>query len=130
MPLEIQNQSLYQDRTVQDWHRRVMPRNADAIDVDLMGVCPHAWCRKSVYAYEATTNPNKPVTILRRLAMDAQLVGILVLHDTDGITGHRVIYDPHGIKVSENASEDPSEALESYCLRIRAHHEITAHRPE
>jgi hypothetical protein len=128
MPLEIQNQALYADRTVQDWHRRVMPRNADAIDVDLMGVCPHSWCRKSLYAYESTTNPNKPVSILRRLAMDAQLVGIAVFHDTDGITGHRVIYDPWNIKVSENPSEDAGEALEAYCMRIRAYHEVTAHR--
>lgn len=128
MPLEIQNQALYADRTVQDWHRRVMPRNADAIDLDLMGVCHHPWCRKSLYGIEATTNPSKPSSILLRLARDAGMAGIIVFHDSETIKDHKVIYDPHGLKVSEDSSRDPSEALEAYLMLCRAFHEATVHR--
>ena len=127
MPLQIQNQVLYADRTVQDWHRRVMPGNADAIDLDLMGVCPYSWCRKSLYGIEATTNPNKPASILLRLARDAGMAGIIVYHDSETITDHRVIYDPHGLKVSEDASRDAGESLEAYLMLIRAFHEVTVH---
>ena len=128
MPLQIHNQALYADRTVQDWHRRVMPRNADAIDLDLMGVCPHSWCRKSLYGIEATTNPSKPSSSLLRLARDAGMAGIIVFHDSETITGFKVIYDPHDLKVSEDSSRDPGEALEAYLMLCRAYHEAIVHR--
>ena len=127
MPLEIQNRVLYQDRTVQDWHRRVMPRNADAIDLDLFGTCHRAWCRDPLYFIEATTNPHKPVSILSRLSRKADGFGILVVHDTETITGFRVVYDPTGGKVPEIACEDASEGLEGLLTFIRMFHENWTH---
>ena len=127
MPLEIQNEALYHDRTVQDWHRRVMPRNADAIDLDLFGTCHRAWCRDPLYFIEASTNPSKPVSILNRLSRKADGFGILVVHDTDGITGFRVVYDPTGGKLPDFASEDASEGLERLLTFIRLFHENWVH---
>ena len=128
MPLEIQNQALYADRTVQDWHRRVMPRDADAIDLDLFGTCRLPYCRDPLYFIEATTNPQKPFSIHRRLAQKAEGFGLLVFHDTETITGFRVVHDPTGGKVSEIASEDPSEALEGLLTGIRVHHAVVVHQ--
>ena len=127
MPLNIVNQELYADRTVQDWHRRVMSYDSDAIDVDLMGVCPVKWCRDPLYVIEATTNPNKPATILRKLAEKATMAGIVVYHDTETITGHKVVYDPYSLKVSENGSQDPGDALQYRLAVIRAFHDVTVH---
>ena len=127
MPLHIQNQALYADRTVQDWHRRVMSYDSDAIDVDLMGVCPVKWCRDPLYVIEATTNPDKPATILRKLALKAGMVGIVVYHDTEAITGHKVVHDPFTLKLSENRSQDPGEALQFLLSVIRSYHAVTVH---
>ena len=127
MPLEVLNEALYHDRTVQDWHRRVMPRNADAIDLDLFGTCNRAWCRDPLYFIEATTNPNKPVTILRRLAEKADGFGIVVEHDTETITGFRVVYDPTKGKVPEIARETHSEGLALLLLWIREFHNLHTH---
>lgn len=128
MPLEIMNHALYQDRTVQDWHRRVMPSDHDAIDLDLMGVCHRSYCRDPLYFIEATTNPNKPVTILRRLAEKAGAFGIVAEHDTDTITRIRVVTNPHDGKPRESASGDVSEALRTLLAAIRADHDREVHR--
>lgn len=122
MPLDIMNRELYQDRTVQDWHRSVMARDADAIDVDLVGVCHQSYCRDPLYWVEATTNPNKPATILRRFAELTNSVGIVVQHDTETLTGVRVVWDPYGGKLPYEPSQDVSEALESYLSRVRFVH--------
>ena len=127
MPLQIMNETLYHDRTVQDWHRRVMPADADAIDLDLFGTC-HKWtCRDPLYFIEATTNPNKPVTILRRLAEKADGFGIVAMHDTETITGFRVVFDPTRGKVPEIARESQSEGLALLLLWIREFHDLHTH---
>lgn len=90
MPDEILNPDLYQDRTVQDWHRVRFPRQAWAIDLDLMGAC-HI-CREPLYLIEATTNPNKPTTILRALAKRADIPGLVIFHDTEQVRSARLVY--------------------------------------
>jgi len=127
VPLEIMNRALYADRTVQDWHRSVMPRTADAIDLDLMGACRFSYCRDPLYLLESTTRDDKPVTILRRLAEKADTFGIVVVHDTETIRGFRVIYDPTRGKVPEIARETHSEGLASLLLWIREFHNLDTH---
>ena len=127
MPLQIMNEKLYHDRTVQDWHRRVLPPDADAIDIDLFGMCRRSYCRDPLYFIEATTNPNKPTTILRRLAEKADAYGIVAEHDTDGITGFRVVFDPTKGKTPEIACERPGDALAVLLLWIRKFHAETTH---
>ncbi len=85
MPAEILNQIAYHDRTVQDWHRERFPNNNWAIDLDLLGACCR--CRQPLYLIEASTNPNKPTTILRCLARQADLPAFLIIHDNATITG-------------------------------------------
>ena len=127
MPLTIMNEALYHDRTVQDWHRRVMPRDADAIDLDLFGTCRLPYCRDPLYFIEATTNPQKPVSILRRLAQKADGFGIVVVHDTETITSFRVVHDPTGGRVPEIASQDPGEALSVLLSWVREFHATWVH---
>jgi hypothetical protein len=127
MPLEIVNKELYQDRTVQDWHRRVMPRDADAIDVDLVGVCRHSYCREPLYWIEATTNPNKPATILRRFAQMTNAYGLVVQHDTETLTDVRVVGDPNAGKWSLNRSQDLSGGFAEYLNGIRHIHQHMRH---
>jgi hypothetical protein len=90
MPATIVNAGLYADRTVQDWHRETFSRDAWAIDLDLMGACHR--CRDPLYLIEATTNPNKPVTILRKLAERANVAALIIFHDTHRVTGGRMIW--------------------------------------
>ena len=128
MPLQIQNQALYADRTVQDWHRRVMSYDSDAIDVDLMGVCAVKWCRDPLYVIEATTNPDKPASILRKLAMKAGMVGIVVYHDTEEITGFKAIHDPLQLTMHLKDGVAASELLQRVLSVIRSHHLVTVHK--
>ena len=128
MPLEIVNRELYADRTVQDWHRYSLPSDHDAIDLDLMGVCHRGYCRDPLYFIEATTNPDKPATILRRLAERTGVFGIVAVHDTETITGLRVVFNPYDGKTREIASEDVSEALRGLLVAIRDDHDGEAHR--
>lgn len=127
MPLQILNETLYHDRTVQDWHRRTMARDADAIDIDLMGVCHDFKCRDPLYIIEATTNPNKPATILRRLAEKSEAVGIVAVHNTETITGFRVVHDPFNLKSLQIASEDPETVFKYFLAVIRVYHKNKFH---
>lgn len=120
MPLEIGNHALYHDRTVQDWHRNMLPPSFMAIDLDLMGVCPT--CKNPLYGIEATTNPNKPVTILRQLARKADMAGIVAMHDTHGITGFRVVHDHNGTQMTHTTATTAETALSDYIHRIRFNH--------
>jgi hypothetical protein len=81
-PAQITNPELYQDRFVQHWHRRVFPTDWWAIDVDLVGVCKK--CRRPLYWIESTTNPNKPLTIMRQIESPG-VPGIVIIHDTQRI---------------------------------------------
>ena len=90
MPLSIINSDLYADRTVQDWHRAAFPASAWAIDLDLLGACN--LCRCPVYLIEATTNPNKPLSILKKLAEVSSLPAFVIWHDTQTVTSGRQIY--------------------------------------
>lgn len=119
--MEIGNHMLYHDRTVQDWHRNALPSSWMAIDVDLMGVCPV--CKIPLYAIEATTNPNKPVTILRQLAVKADMAGIVAMHDTHGITGFRVVHDQTDTKMSHRTVTTAQTALRDYIGWTRGNHE-------
>lgn len=120
MPLNIGNHTLYHDRTVQDWHRDTLPSSFMAIDLDLMGVCPR--CKDPLYGIEATTNPNKPVTILRQLARKADMAGIVAMHDTHGITGFRVVHDQSAAKWPTNPLETPEMQLSGYIHQLRHQH--------
>lgn len=120
MPLTIGNHALYHDRTVQDWHRDTLPSSFMAIDLDLMGVCPR--CKDPLYGIEATTNPNKPVTILRQLAVKADMAGIVAMHDTETITGFRVVRDQNDAKVSLNPLQSAEMQLNQYIHQLRRQH--------
>jgi hypothetical protein len=127
MPLHIMNQELYADRTVQDWHRRTLPRDHDAIDVDLVGVCHRSYCRDPLYWIESTTRWDKTATILRRFAEKTDAYGIVVVHDTETITGFRVVFDPTGTKWPEDSSERGSDVLEQFVTAIREVHDLRVH---
>jgi hypothetical protein len=90
MPQVILNQALYQDRTVQDWHRESFCSSDWAIDLDLLGACNS--CREPLYLIEATTNPNKPLSILRRLAERSNLPALVIMHDTERVLSGRTIW--------------------------------------
>ena len=90
MPNVIINQQLYEDRTVQNWHRHSFPSTSHAIDLDLMGVCDR--CREPLYLIESTTNPQKPLTILKRLAIRSQLPALMIQHDRSTVIRGVVIY--------------------------------------
>lgn len=113
MPMQIVNRELYQDRTVQNWHRTVFPANAWAIDLDLMGACSR--CREPLYLIESTTNPDKPVTILRRLAVKADLPALVIQHDRNVVVRGRLIH-PHS---HDLANEEQVTAI---LTLIRAEH--------
>lgn len=92
MHVQINNRQLYEDRTVQDWHRDRFSRRADAIDLDLFGVCHLGYCREPLYLIEATTNPNKPDSILRGLARKAGVPAFVVVHNQIAPTHARQIW--------------------------------------
>lgn len=126
MPLQVMNESLYADRTFQDWHRSEMPTNADAIDLDLFGVCHRGSCRDPLYLVESTTRSDKPCSILRRLAQRAQCFALIVQHDTVKITDWRVVHEP--VEMSRNmAGWDKAQSLRDYLERIRVLHENKTH---
>lgn len=100
MPYEIVNDELYADRTVQDWHREVFDRNAWAIDIDLMGAC-HS-CREPLYLIESTTNRNKPISILKRLALRSGLPLFIVWHSNGVVTDARQV-----LPTSADISDEP-----------------------
>lgn len=127
MPLHIQNQALYADRTFQDWHRQVMPYDHDAIDVDLVGVCRNWQCRDPLYWVESTTRDDKPSTILARLGFLTNAHAFVVQHDTETLTGVRGVFDPNGGSSSLRASGDVSEALQGVLSAIRSQHMAVKH---
>lgn len=86
----VKNPDQYFDRTVQEWHYYAFPKDYDAIDLDLMGVC-HT-CRRPLYLIESTTNPGKYYTILRTLAELSQTHAFVVYHREGAITGAKLIY--------------------------------------
>jgi hypothetical protein len=114
MPLQIQNQQLYEDRTVQNWHRTVFPPNHDAIDIDLMGSCHR--CREPLYLIESTTNPNKAYTILRKLAIRARIPALVIYHDTHVVIRGLVIH-PLRQELSD------ADAVATLCSQVRSFHE-------
>lgn len=118
MPQVILNDALYHDRTVQDWHRNAFPASDWAIDMDLLGACNS--CREPLYLIEATTNPNKPLSILKRLAMRSHLPALVVLHDGESIKSARVIW-PSVIELPEE------KWLRSTLLIVRQQHLVRVH---
>lgn len=121
MPLQIVNQALYADRTVQNWHRTIFPPDFDAIDVDLLGYCHRGSCRQTLYLIESTTNPNKPLTVITKLAERAGVVGLMIQHDQNVILRGRVVH-PDRIELPDEFSV--FEAIRD----IRASHERQQHR--
>jgi hypothetical protein len=95
-PLTVHNRVLYQDRTVQDWHRYELPADCVAIDLDLMGYCKT--CGEPLYFIEASTNPDKRTGVLRTLAYVCSRPAFLVWHHDGVVTGARIIHHPtqHG----------------------------------
>jgi hypothetical protein len=113
-PRHVMNGVLYHDRTVQDWHRATFGVDAWAIDLDLVGACRR--CREPLYLIEATTNPDKPTTILKRLSSLAGVPGILVRHrDGQIVRATWLDVPPRPI----GGEEDLKDAL----LRLRESHE-------
>ena len=92
MPLNIVNQALYADRTVQNWHRTIFPPDFGAIDLDLLGYCNRGWCRQTLYLIESTTNPNKPLTVITKLAARAGVAALMIQHDQNVIVRGKLIY--------------------------------------
>lgn len=120
MPHAIQNRQLYADRTVQDWHRMSFPASDWAIDLDLMGACHR--CRCPIYVIEATTNPNKPTTILLELAKRAALAAVVIFHDTATITSGRMIY-PQRLDL-RNESEVREHLAFIRMVHMQTHHGV------
>jgi len=118
-PLHIANPGLYLDRTVQDWHRTSLPEDATAIDLDLMGAC--ACCYESLYLIESATHWQKPVGILRSLAVRATVPALLVVHDTTSVLGARLL-EPKRKQYPDSA------AVKDVLLAIRRHHMFKVHR--
>jgi hypothetical protein len=116
MPLTIQNQTLYQDRTVQDWHRESFPATHWAIDLDLMGACNR--CREPLYLIEATTNPEKPYTILRKLAARAEVPALVIYHDSQVVIGGLLVH-PKSHRLHDR------DSVTAVCLMVREMHEQT-----
>ena len=125
MPIQIMNQALYADRTVQDWHRRELPHNADSIDLDLLGVCQLPYCRKALYAIESTTRDNKPVSILNRLAKDVGCFALVVQHDTESIVSFRITHNPTGFPIVFEG--DANTQLKGTLAKIRLDHMSECH---
>lgn len=113
---DIRNLDLYQDRTVQDWHRDAFPSTFHAMDVDLMGYC-HI-CRTPLYALEATTNPQKGYTVMKKLSEIASMPGFVVYHDRNVVTSSMHIAD----KRTFNRDE-----FEQVIHKIRRHHHERHH---
>jgi hypothetical protein len=110
---------LYEDRTVQDWHRRVFGEDCWAIDLDLLGACRR--CREPLYLIEATTNPNKPTSILFNLARRAHVPALIIWHDREDPTGARQIYPD---RVDINA-----ERLVGFITDLRSQHVSECRNP-
>lgn len=124
MPLQIMNETLYADRTFQNWHRLSMPREADGIDLDFLGVCREWRCRKALYAIESTTRDDKPSTILKRLAEDVGCYAIIVVHDTDRIIDYKIVHQPDQGTLPRKPKYDPEVELMFLLTAIRhGHHE-------
>lgn len=132
MPAEIQNDELYHDRTVQDWHRETFPktdtrnratgeieRKWTAIDLDLLGAC--SVCFRTLYLIEATTRREKGLSILFNLAEAADVAAVVIRHTptTDKVKGHvingRVIYPTL-------TDLDSEAAISAYLANVRAAH--------
>lgn len=126
MPDRIRDEALYYDRTVQDWHYKQLPDNHTAIDLDLMGACAVGWCRAPLYLVEATTNPDKPTSILRALAQRATLPAFVVYHDTLGVSGGRLVYAPFPREPGA-AREWVADDLLGILKAIRLAHMVTDH---
>ena len=101
MPLNIVNAELYADRTGQNWHRTVFPNNFDAIDLDLLGYCHRGYCRETIYLVEFTTNPEKPLTVITKLARRAGVAALVIQHDCNVIVSGRQV-EPESILLRNN----------------------------
>lgn len=114
MPQKILNEGLYQDRTVQHWHRNRFHSTWWAIDLDLCGACHR--CKCPLYLIEATTNRRKPHTILLSLARRADVPAFIVFHDTKKVTGGVMIWPEKRIFGSESE-------LATYIMKLRSNHD-------
>lgn len=85
----VRDDDAYHDRTVQDWHRHTFGPQDDAIDIDLMGICHE--CREALYLIEASTNPKKATTAVRRLGTRADVPSYLVLHKDQEVLGGQLL---------------------------------------
>jgi hypothetical protein len=119
------NETLYADRTFQNWHRESMPANADGIDLDFLGVCREWRCRKALYAIESTTRDNKPTTILERLAKDLGCYGIVVVHDTNDITDYTIVHQPNSGTLPRKPNYNSEKELQFLLTGIRHRHRET-----
>lgn len=114
----IGNHELYQDRTVQDWHRVTFHRDWWAMDLDLMGACRS--CYEPLYLIESTTNPNKATTMLRGLAKRADVPALVIYHRDRRIIRGRQIW-PSDMPI-------PSEPqIRHYLTWLRQSHANTQH---
>lgn len=86
MSAEIRNEELYLDRTFQHWHRRALPADHTASDLDLFDYC-HA-CYWPLWLYESSTSLKHPTTVMTTLAAQIRdgIPSFLVIHDRERIT--------------------------------------------
>lgn len=118
-PLRIVNVDLYLDRTVQNWHREMLPADASAMDLDLMGYCPI--CCAPLYLIEATTRGDKAAPALFELARRANVPALVIRHDRRGPVAGREVWPVHHRRWTNAA--DIRRAL----LNVRAHHQHAYH---
>jgi hypothetical protein len=123
-PRRVNNEDAYHDRTVQDWHRATFCDHADAIDLDLMGVCCLSDCRRVIYMIEASTDPEKHTSILERLAEDAHTVAFLVLHRNGLVVSGWNLTDKE--RLSDAADVRHALAKERFMHTTRVHPEQIA----
>ena len=113
MPDQVQNWEAYFDPTIRLWHRRALPRDCWAIDLDLVGACKV--CRQPLYLIEATRNPDKATSVLERFATMCDVPALIVWHDDNGPTHARSLF-PFEFKM--NCEDD----IVRYLSEIREYH--------
>lgn len=113
----VRNPDTYYDRVIQDWHMLNMPKDHDAIDLDLFGVC-HS-CRQPLYMIEGSSDPKKATSILQALSRRTGTPGLLMLSEDSVFTRWRLVGEP-------GDWQDPAAAVK-YLTLVRRAHDVVQH---
>lgn len=71
------------DLAFSQWHRENFHDQADAFDVDLVGICHSYKCRTPLYKIESTRAAQKATTMLEGVCSVSKTPGILVQYSTN-----------------------------------------------